>query len=291
MIVVGIDAGGSKTAAAVWEGEARLATHAGAAGAVRPGRALAASATIADVARQALAAARRSRADALVVGAAGVGRAPEREELARALRAEALAERVVVVTDIELVLAAAFGRGPGIALASGTGSIAVLRDAAGVLHRSGGLGWQMGDEGSGYAIGRAALAAVGAAHDGRGPATALTSLVPAAARVPDVDALVAWAAAAIPAQVASLAPAVLGAPDDATARGIVQAAARDLAGLATSLAARTGTPDALRVACAGSVLGAEPLRRLVDAALRDAGLEVMPGLVDPLEGARALAPG
>jgi hypothetical protein len=39
------------------------------------------------------------------------------------------------------------------------------------------------------------------------------------------------------------------------------------------------------------VLGAEPLRRAVDVALRDAFADVMPGLVDPLEGARALVAG
>ncbi|HEX5633360.1 MAG TPA: BadF/BadG/BcrA/BcrD ATPase family protein [Gemmatimonadales bacterium] len=290
MILVGIDAGGSKTAAAVWDGETRLAAQTGAAGAVRPGRALAASATIADVARQALAAAGRSRADVLVVGAAGVGRPTEREELTQALRGEGISARVVVVTDIELVLAAAFGGGPGIALAAGTGSIAVMRNGDGALHRSGGLGWQMGDEGSGYAIGRAALAAVGAAHDGRGPATALAAQLPGAARVPDFDALVAWAAVATPTQVASLAPVVLGLAGDAVASGIVKGAANDLARLVGSLVERVRPAGVLPLTFAGSLLARAGFRSLVLAALQGAdGVAPQDGVVDPLAGARALA--
>lgn len=289
MIVVGVDAGGTKTAAAVWDADRHVAAHAGPPGAVRPGRALAASATIADVARQALATAGRSRADVLVVGAAGVGRAAERDELLRSLRAEALAGRVVVVTDVELVLAAAFGMGPGIALAAGTGSIAVRRQPDGTARRCGGYGWQMGDEGSGYALARAALEAVGKARDGRGPATLLTGALPRAARVADFDALVGWAASAAPSQVASLAPAVLeAAGSDPVAAQIAAHAAGELASLVRALLADgdLGVP----LAMAGSLLAVPHHRARVEAALGDdARLLCRAGVVQPLEGARALA--
>ena len=43
----------------------------------------------------------------------------------------------------------------------------LARLPGGELRRSGGYGWQMGDEGSGYAIGRAALAAVSRALEER----------------------------------------------------------------------------------------------------------------------------
>src|SRR5207249_10881432 len=111
--------------------------------------------------------------DVLVVGAAGVGRDPERSELREALRTERVAEKIVVTGDLGLALEAAFAGGPGIVLVAGGGSVAVGRTPDGVVHRRGGLGWQMGDEGSAYAIARAALAAVGVAQDGRGPATSL----------------------------------------------------------------------------------------------------------------------
>jgi N-acetylglucosamine kinase-like BadF-type ATPase len=290
MIVIGADAGGTKTAAAVWKDGEQLARSDGAPGAVRPGRALAAASAIIDACRQALSVARLARGDTLVVGAAGVGRPSERDELALALRAEGICERVIVVTDIELVLAAAFDHGPGIALAAGTGSIAVSRSAEGALLRSGGYGWQMGDEGSGYAIGRAALTAVSRAQDGRGRTTVLSTLLPGAARVPDFDALVSWAATATPAQVASLAPAVLGATSDDVAGGIVAAAADDLAKLVTSLRSRAPQVARMPVAYAGSLLAQAAFRAKVTAALMAAdGVEVRDGVVEPLQGVPRLA--
>ena len=208
-ILIGADVGGTKTAVGVSDGERIIARAEGSGAAVRPGRALASASVIAEVVRQALAGAGRLTGDVLFVGAAGAGREPERDELRKALRAENLAAAVVVATDIEIALAAAFDEGPGIVVSAGTGSVAVGRDRSGKQHRIGGYGWQMGDEGSGYAIGRAALGAVSRAADGRSPRTALTERVLAASRSDDFDALVRWAAGASPAEVAALAPHVL----------------------------------------------------------------------------------
>ena len=82
----------------------------------------------------------------------------------------------------------------------------------------------MGDEGSGYAIGRAALGAVSRAADGRSPRTALSERVLAASRSENFDALVRWAAGASPAEVAALAPHVLdvAAHGDPLAQGILR---------------------------------------------------------------------
>src|SRR5690606_5741852 len=144
----------------------------------------------------------------LVVGAAGVGRSAEREELRAALRTHELAGRLVVTTDVELAMAAAFGTGPGLLLVAGTGSIALRRDASGTLRRAGGHGWQMGDEGSGYWIGRQALQALSRASDGRGPATDLRERFTTALRLSSVDDLVRWSVAAAPGEVAALASLV-----------------------------------------------------------------------------------
>lgn len=67
------------------------------------------------------------------------------------------------------------GAGDGIVVIAGTGS-SVLARAGGVLHRVGGWGYLLGDEGSGYDLGRRALLAAIRAYDGRGPATVLTGL-------------------------------------------------------------------------------------------------------------------
>lgn len=288
-VVVGVDAGGTGTTAAVATDGAEVARVSGTAGAVRPGRALQAASVIADAARRALAGAGKLRADVLVVGAAGAGRAEAREELRDALRGEGLADRLVVTTDVELVLAAAFGAGPGLALIAGTGSVAVARAADGRLVRAGGYGWQMGDEGSGYALGRAALAAVGQAADGRAPATELTGRLLAATRAATLDDLVGWAAAAAPAQVAALAREAVDAAarGDAVATSLVAGAARQLARLVTAVLERTPEPGPMPFALSGNLLRqGHALRQALLAEL--AGVERLapPDLTaDPVAGA------
>lgn len=265
-IVVGVDAGGTKTAAVVGDGHTILGRADGPGGAIRPGRALVAASAIADTVRRALSASGHLQAQVLVVGAAGAGRTAERDELERALRSEHIAERVKVTTDIEIALAAAFGRGPGIVVSAGTGSIAIGRTEAGTMHRSGGYGWQMGDEGSGYAIGRAALSALSRAADGRGPRTNLTARLLTALRVADFDGLITWAANATASEVSALTPTVLevAAEQDVVARGIVDYAARELTQLVLSLLPHFPPAENVSVALAGGILTPErPLRSMV----------------------------
>lgn len=265
-VLIGIDVGGSKTAAALDTGDGTIHRAAGAGAAVRPGKALASALIIAEVARQALGQSGRLHADVLVVGAAGAGRTLERAALRDSLRTEGVADRVHVTTDIEIALEAAFGESPGIVVSAGTGSIAVGRDRHGKIDRIGGYGWQMGDEGSGYAIGRAALGAVGRAADGRSPDTALHACLMDRTGSRDLDHLVRWAASAGPAEVAALAPDVLGvaAGGDRVAQGIADYAARELSQLAITLAERMSADPPIPVAVTGGLLGAEtPLRRAV----------------------------
>ena len=81
-----------------------------------------------------------------------------------------------LVNDAELILYG-LDRMQGLGLIAGTGSIAVGRDSSGKKGRAGGWGYILGDEGSGYALGRATLQAIVQAADGRGPATKLLPLV------------------------------------------------------------------------------------------------------------------
>jgi glucosamine kinase len=293
LILVGADVGGTKTAVAVADGDTVSARATGPGAAVRPGRALQSAATIIEVVRQGLATAGALRADVLVVGAAGAGRQPEQGELERALRTEQVAQRVVVVTDIEIALVAAFGDGPGIVVSAGTGSIAVGRDRSGTLRRMGGYGWQMGDEGSGYAIGRAALGAVSRARDGRSPTTPLQQRLLGATRNANFDELVSWAATATPAQVAALAPHVLevAAAGDVVSRGILDYAARELSQLAICLHPLLTDRGRMPVALAGGLLEADtPLRATLLAKLGEQDrLSVVDAPIDAALGALAIA--
>ena len=291
--LIGADVGGSKTAVGVSAGGEILARADGPGAAIRPGRALASASIVAEVVRRALAGLGRLTGDVLVVGAAGAGRDPEREELHKALRAEGLAARVVVTTDIEIALAGAFAEGPGMVVSAGTGSIAVGRDRNGTQARVGGYGWQMGDEGSGYAIGRTALGAVSRAHDGRSPRTALTERVLAASRSPDFDALVRWAAGASPAEIAALAPHVLevAATGDRLAQGIADYAARELTQLAICLLPVLEVDPPVGVALTGGLLSpGTPLRRSVlERLAEEPGLTTVDTPVDAVSGALRIA--
>jgi N-acetylglucosamine kinase-like BadF-type ATPase len=292
-ILIGADVGGTKTAVAVSLDGKIVGRAEGPGAAVRPGRALASASTIIEVVRRALSEAGRLTGDVLVVGAAGAGRAPEREELRTAIRNENIAAHVTVTTDIEIALAAAFQQGPGIVVSAGTGSVAVGRDQSGKRHRIGGYGWQMGDEGSGYAIGRASLGAVSRAQDDRSPPTALSQRVLQATRSEDFDALVRWAAGASPAEVAALAPHVLAvaAEGDPLARGIADYAARELSQLALCLLPKMDLSPPVSVAITGGLLSPDqPLRRALLAKLREEpALKPTEAPVDAVAGALFLA--
>jgi N-acetylglucosamine kinase-like BadF-type ATPase len=287
-LVIAVDAGGSTTRVRIARDGEIVADAEGRSGAVRPGAALAASLTISETIRGALVKAGlvAAVADVLVVGAAGVGREPERAALAQALRGERIAERVVVTTDVAIAMADAFGEAPGAMLIAGTGSIAIARDAAGQLHRVGGWGWQIGDEGSGAWIGREALRTVLRMRDGRDAASALADAVRAAAKVADDDALVRWGNSVTAAEFALLAPTVLQLAEagDATAVMLRAGAVAALAELVTQAAHSAQAQD---VALSGGLLRQAGLRGALIAALPS--LQIRQDTVDPLRGALLLA--
>ncbi len=76
--------------------------------------------------------------------------------------------------DVELACRLCFAPGQGHVVYSGTGSIGVFVDAAGAMHRVGGRGSLLGDEGSGHWIARQALAQVWR-HEDDAPGSAASS--------------------------------------------------------------------------------------------------------------------
>lgn len=294
--LVGVDAGASRTTAFVGDEHLDVVARVtGAAGAIAAGTVAQSAAAILATIRSALGEAGAERAGALVVGAAGAGREPERGDLERALTAADAADRVRVTTDIEIALMAAFGDEPGILLLGGTGSGACARLASGEIRRTGGHGWQFGDEGSGYALARAALAAVARAGDGRGPATALTAAAAQAAGTSaTAEALLAWARAAPRARVAELARVVqeAAARNDGVASELVERAASDLAAHVRALLPHFPGEAPVPVALAGGLVrGSQPVRQAVTRRLAAevARARVTTTLVEPPRGALLLA--
>jgi N-acetylglucosamine kinase-like BadF-type ATPase len=257
-VLLGVDAGGSHTTAAIARPDLTVLARAEGPGApLRPGSAVSTAATVAEVTtRAARAAGIPLPADRGVIGAAGAGRAQERRELRDAIAAHGLARTIEVVADGEIALAAAFGTEAGILINAGTGSIAYARDRTGRLRRSGGYGWQLSDEGGGYWIGRRALAAAAKARDRMGNATKLLARLLAALGLREFDELVRWAATASPAQVATLAlPLLAAAADgDAAARRITAEAASELVELVQVVEPMFSPDDPLVVAAAGGLL-------------------------------------
>ncbi len=258
-MLIGVDAGGTRTTAAVADAGGRILARAEAGpGAIRPSRASAAAAAIYTATRDALQRARFSPpAAAMVVGASGAGQPTLRTELASALEGCGLATRLLIVTDAEIALEAAFGDGPGIALIAGTGSVAWARLQDGTTARAGGLGPVLGDRGSGYSLGREALRAIGAAME-------LEIGLDLGSRIArhlsiETDDLPRWSLAASVPQIALLAPVVLDAAleGDPVAQTIAAQEARHLAGLVSVLARKLPGSD-VGVAWSGGLLAGRP---------------------------------
>ena len=119
-----------------------------------------------------------SQLAAVGCGLAGVGRVADQQRMEQGLQNYSDSEhitfkKIIIASDARIALEGAFKGGPGIILIAGTGSIAFGKNDKCEIHRVGGWGRYLDDEGSGYFIGKSAIAAVGHYLDGFGPKTTL----------------------------------------------------------------------------------------------------------------------
>jgi glucosamine kinase len=294
-IVIGVDGGGSKTRVIVADEHGNQLGEVVAPGsAIRPGGAAHSADVIVAAVNDALESCEMMHVmpKVLCVGVAGAGRDPERQELWQLLADRELAEEVVVYPDFAIALDDAFGEGPGILLISGTGSAAFGRGPDGRSARCGGWGPVFGDEGSGAWIGRRALSVVTASADGREPETALVGAVLTAAQVNDPRELIAWAAQATPALLATLAPVVSSVADagDLRANAVISLAVEELVLHVRALARQLFGDEraAIPVAFTGGMLTrGTTLRKRLEHRLRSAvpGTQLHGTEVDPARGA------
>ncbi len=167
-------------------------------------------------------------------GLAGAGRTGDQKRMANGLKAYALRKgtslkNVIVESDARAALEGAFHGGAGIILIAGTGSIAFGKDRKGNVHRVGGWGRMLGDEGSGYFVGRLGLTAVTRDIDGRGERTRLTGLIAKELGLTDQTEIIN-AVYKNGFDIATVAPLVLKAAEkkDAVCRAIVENAVIEL---------------------------------------------------------------
>lgn len=176
-LLLGIDGGGSKTRALVADragtvlGEG-LATSSNYHSVGFEQATLALKSAINDALAQA--GASSSDVAAACFGLAGVGRhAAERAQFEDWIAAEGIAPKSSIVNDAELVFAAIADVGWGVAVICGTGSVCIGRGPNGESARSGGWGYLVGDEGSGFNIAVRAIRLATQTVDGRANADGL----------------------------------------------------------------------------------------------------------------------
>ena len=240
--VLGIDAGGTKTVCQLADGQGTVISESRSTGAnLQAAGELQVEKVLHQVMEDALGE-RRIVPEAICLGIAGVDRPDDAAVVQAIMRRIGYKARVLVVNDALVALEAGAPGQPGIVIISGTGSICYGRNSDGIAARSGGWGYVLGDEGSGYWIGRAALRAVLREADQRGMATALTPLLLAHFDVDRPQGLIhqVYHSNLKPAAIGALARSVQQAfgEGDEVAIGILRGAADELEASALSVARR-----------------------------------------------------
>ena len=242
--VLGIDAGGTKTVCQLADQDGTLISEARGAGAnLQAVGELQVEKVLHDVMDDAVGA-REIMPVAICLGIAGVDRQDDAAIVRAIMKRIGFKAKVLVVNDALVALEAGVPGQPGVVIISGTGSISYGRNKAGEAARAGGWGYVLGDEGSGYWIGRAALRAVLRESDQRGPKTSLTPLLLRHFGVSQAQNLLheVYHTNLKPSAIGALAECVQQAfgEGDEAAIGILRGAADELEGSGLSVARRLG---------------------------------------------------
>jgi len=284
-LYVGVDAGGTRTRAVVARAELAPLGR----GAAGPANAAtnplpAVVSAIEEAVDDALEAAGigRDAVRRLACGVAGIEAAAQKERLTEALEEIYAPARALVTTDAEVALAGAHAgalSAPALVLIAGTGTVVFGRNAAGEAARAGGWGPLIGDEGSGYAVGRGVLSAVAQDIDGRGPATLMRSLLLAQeeTRAPEDLLKKLYLEGGRPSDVAGYFPIAVNAAKrgDAVAAALLHAAGEELSRSVVTVVRKLGMErERFPIATVGGVFAAG---ELVLAPIRARLAEVAPG--------------
>lgn len=242
--VLGVDGGGTKTVALVVNERGRVL------GRGESGPANYHTAGLSAAAENVQHAAATAIADAGLVKQAltgaflalsGVDRPIDRQVMSGVVARTGLSCPVQLEHHAVAALAGATGGKPGVVVIAGTGSVAFGEDSHGNRKRAGGYGPLLGDEGSGYDIGRKGLIAALRHEDGRGPKTVLTDRVKKRFLLDAMTDMINLVYGNPPplerTEIAGLAPLVVEAAreGDGIAREILRVAGRELGLLAAAV--------------------------------------------------------
>lgn len=195
--------------------------------------------------------------DVLAACLSGLGREDARSHIKRLLFDEGIAQHVVAEGDALAALYGAFAGQEGIVILAGTGSAGFGKADDGTVFRCGGWGYLLGDEGSGFDIGRNGIAAALKDWDNRGTKTSIRERFEKQFKVKSIDQAVTkiYTDYASRGKMAQFAPMVFEEMEngDAVARDIVNGAASDLAQLAIVLARKIDRGNSVSVALIGNL--------------------------------------
>lgn len=208
------------------------------------------------------------RPSALCLGLAGLDSEGDYDPVARfvgqALRSLGLTIPWTAVNDVVVAWAAHFRGNPGAVIVSGSGAVSLAVGDDGQSAHGDGWGHWIGDEGSGFWIGRAGLVAVARQIDGRGDATQLHSAFSSFSESEPA----AWFSALYThphphGLITSFAPYVVDCAEqgDRIAGEILAKAGRALAVTVSATLRRVGLGEGAEVAMAGSLLRHSDLLR------------------------------
>lgn len=217
------------------------------------------------------------------------------------MRADVVAASIrSVFGDVELshvgefeIAMAATGVREGVLVVAGTGASVHAVDEQGRHGGFGGLGPQFGDEGSGYWIGREAIAAAMRAHQGRGCSTQLTERLTVHYGIGNIMEILRWCGHSghVPGpKVAGCVPCVFEAAwaGDTVAREICGAAGQALAELVSVACEQVGIKRRpVPVGLTGGVFNGgelilEPMKAELETVATD--FELQPPVPEPVEG-------
>lgn len=293
MHVIGIDAGGSKTVCQLGDADGNVLRESRGPGAnLQSAGELEVEKVLHDVLSEVLMDIPHPPA-AICLGMAGVDRPNDAQIVQGILRRICRGTKTLVINDALVALEAGAPGQAGVVLIAGTGSIAYGRDDHGRAARAGGWGHVLGDEGSGFWLGCQAIRSVLRAIDHRGAPTSMSAPICAHFGVTRAQDLVhpVYDGGMRPRAVAAIAPIVGEAADagDAVAAHIIDVGVAELAGAASSVAARLHLTDReFQLPMAGGIFRSVPrVRALVLARLQEQMPSARPAVleVEPACGA------
>lgn len=291
---IGVDGGGSKTDFILTdirgEEQCRLKTTG-----TNPGICGTAQATriLIQGLRELLKQGRRKQSDVRIMLLCMSGNQPYWQEVARQMSGWG---RVISRIDSEPVLFLCASEGPTLVMHGGTGSFVAARDNSGNNHFGGGLGFTLGDPGSGYDLGWRAFSRTFFQIQGWLDEGNLATAVKRYSGRDDYEAVSQWLYAHEDRNtaIANFAPHVLALAEDgdAEALDVLQASLDGLAFIACKVAERIelGTDASLPCGLSGPVISHPLSMKILTARLAERGIRWELRAIEerPIEGVRRL---